>query len=255
MNEDQLRPLIVKQTKWAFKSKNTEGESFPYNLHKSISFLRSMNALLNGLREFFVPLMPLYFDRVISIISILGQQKEQENLKRKRQQIDFNADDKHCHTFYELLTLTIKNMQLNFVFDNVSFIQNDTFEKISEPIAQLVTLTQIGSEYNNFLEDVLKPGVFDIVERINNDDMWKKINYDILMHTRNASAQVRLGAFKIIEYLFNRIGERYLILLNDTIPFLSEGMEDENPDVETCAKAIVARIEQMTGDSIHEYLK
>jgi U3 small nucleolar RNA-associated protein 10 len=105
------------------------------------------------------------------------------------------------------------------------------------------------------LEDVLKPAVFDIVERINNDDMWKKINYDILMHTRNTSPQIRLGAFKIIEHLFNRIGERYLILLNDTIPFLSEGMEDENPDVEICAKAIVARIEQMTGDSIHEYLK
>lgn len=97
--------------------------------------------------------------------------------------------------------------------------------------------------------------MFDIVERINNDDMWKKINYDILMHTRSPSVQVRLGAFKVIEHLFNRIGERYLILLNDTIPFLSEGMEDENPDVEATAKSIVARIEQMTGDSIHEYLK
>ncbi len=73
MNEDQLRPLIVKQTKWAFKSKNLETEAFPYNLHKSISFLRSMNALLNGLREFFVPLMPLYFDKVINIVTLLGQ--------------------------------------------------------------------------------------------------------------------------------------------------------------------------------------
>lgn len=94
-----------------------------------------------------------------------------------------------------------------------------------------------------------------MVERINNDDMWKKINYDILMHTRNPQSQVRLGAFRIIEHLFSRIGERYLILLNDTLPFLSEGMEDENPDVEQCAKSIVLRIEQMTGDSIHEYLK
>ena len=97
--------------------------------------------------------------------------------------------------------------------------------------------------------------MFDIVERINNDDMWKKINYDILMQTRSPSVHVRLGAFKVIEHLFNRIGERYLILLNDTIPFLSEGMEDENPDVEATAKSIVARIEKMTGDSIHEYLK
>jgi hypothetical protein len=43
--------------------------------------------------------------------------------------------------------------------------------------------------------------------------------------------------------LFERIGERFLILLNDTLPFLSEGMEDENPDVEAIAKSIVARIE------------
>lgn len=102
---------------------------------------------------------------------------------------------------------------------------------------------------------MIKPTALEVVERINNDDMWKKINYDILMKTRNSQPQVRLGAFKVIEHLFERIGERFLILLNDTLPFLSEGMEDENPDVEAIAKSIVARIEQMTGDSIHEYLK
>jgi hypothetical protein len=41
MNEEQLRPLIVKQTKWAFKAKKQE-DAFPYNLHKVISFLRSV---------------------------------------------------------------------------------------------------------------------------------------------------------------------------------------------------------------------
>ena len=45
------------------------------------------------------------------------------------------------------------------------------------------------------------------------------------------------------------------MLLNDTIPFLSEGMEDENQEVEIVAKSIVARIEQLTGDSIQDYLK
>ena len=85
--------------------------------------------------------------------------------------------------------------------------------------------------------------------------MWKKINYDLLMHTRSSAIQVRQGAFKVVQHLFDKVGERYLILLNDTFPFLSEGMEDENHEVETTAKAIVARIEQMTGDSIHEYLK
>lgn len=149
----------------------------------------------------------------------------------------------------------VENTRINFSYDNLSFIQNDTVEKVSEPLASLVTLSGLSGKYTTFIESHLKPAVFEVVERINNDDMWKKINYDILMHTRNANSQVRLGAFRIIEHLFSRIGERYLILLNDTIPFLSEGMEDENPDVEQCAKSIVARIEQMTGDSIHEYLK
>ena len=151
--------------------------------------------------------------------------------------------------------MIVENTRLNFSYDNLSFIQNDTVEKISEPLAGLVNLTSLATKYTTFIESHLKPAIFEVVERINNDDMWKKINYDILMHTRNSSSQVRLGAFRIIEHLFSRIGERYLILLNDTLPFLSEGMEDENPDVELCAKAIVLRIEQMTGDSIHEYLK
>jgi len=117
------------------------------------------------------------------------------------------------------------------------------FEKLSEPLSKLVTLTSLGAEYPTFINDHLKLAVYEAVERIGNDDMWKKVNYDLLMHTRNSSVQVRLGAFQVVQHLFDRIGERYLILLNDTLPFLSEGMEDENIEVETTAKAIVARIE------------
>jgi U3 small nucleolar RNA-associated protein 10 len=94
-----------------------------------------------------------------------------------------------------------------------------------------------------------------MVERINNDDMWKKINYEILMHTRNPKPEIRLAAFKIIENLFTKVGERYLVLLNDTIPFLSEGLEDDDNEVELLAKSVVKMIETMTGDSIQEYLK
>jgi hypothetical protein len=85
--------------------------------------------------------------------------------------------------------------------------------------------------------------------------MWKKLNYDLLLKSRSENWQVRLATFKILEHIFNKIGERYLILLNDTLPFLSEGMEDEHPEVEQTAKAIVTRIENITGDSIQEYLK
>ena len=55
--------------------------------------------------------------------------------------------------------------------------------------------------------------------------------------------------------MFSKMGERYLVVLNDTLPFLSESLEDEHQDVELAAKAIVKRIETLTGESIQEYLK
>jgi len=49
--------------------------------------------------------------------------------------------------------------------------------------------------------------------------------------------------------------ERFLIILNDTIPFLSEMLEDEDELVESVAKRIVNQVEQLTGESINDYLK
>ena len=55
--------------------------------------------------------------------------------------------------------------------------------------------------------------------------------------------------------MFNKLGERYLVVLNDTIPFLSESLEDDSQEVEMLAKEIVKRIQTLTGESLDEYLK
>jgi len=66
---------------------------------------------------------------------------------------------------------------------------------------------------------------------------------------------VREAALWIVDHLFETIGDRYLVMLNDILPFLSEILEDEVQEVEMVAKSVVRRIEQLTGDSIQEYLK
>lgn len=75
------------------------------------------------------------------------------------------------------------------------------------------------------------------------------------MKTRSENWQTRLAVLSVIDYLFDKMRERYLVILNDTIPFVSELLEDENEKVELAAKTIVNRIEQLTGESINEYLK
>ena len=63
------------------------------------------------------------------------------------------------------------------------------------------------------------------------------------MKTRSEHWQCRLGVLTVIDHLFEKMRERYLVILNDTIPFISELLEDENEKVELAAKTIVNRIE------------
>lgn len=95
-----------------------------------------------------------------------------------------------------------------------------------------------------------------MLERINNESLWIQMNNAILMKTRSEHPwQVRQGALKITEHLFAKMGERFLVALNDTLPFLSESLEDEHPDVEMTAKEIVKKVETLTGATIQDYLK
>ena len=75
------------------------------------------------------------------------------------------------------------------------------------------------------------------------------------MKTRSENWETKLAVLQVIEHMFDKMRERYLVILNDTIPFISELLEDENERVEQVAKRIVNRIENLTGESITEYLK
>ena len=45
------------------------------------------------------------------------------------------------------------------------------------------------------------------------------------------------------------------MVLNDTIPYLSESLEDDAQEVEMLAKDIIKRVENLTGETLEQYLK
>lgn len=118
--------------------------------------------------------------------------------------------------------------------DSQSFIQSDLFEQFAEPlVAELVTLVSLGDEFDEFVSESVCPLVFEMVDRINNDGLWIRLNTAILMKTRLEHPwKVRAAALKVVLHMFNKLGERYLVVLNDTLSFLSESLEDEQAEVE-----------------------
>jgi U3 small nucleolar RNA-associated protein 10 len=134
------------------------------------------------------------------------------------------------------------------------FLQNDSFEVLCDPIGDLFDLCNL-EDYNQLVNLNFKPMILEMDERTSDDNMWQKLNLTLLMKTRSENWETRLAVLSVIDHLFEKMRERYLVILNDTIPFVSELLEDENEKVELAAKTIVNRIEQLTGESINEYLK
>ena len=62
--------------------------------------------------------------------------------------------------------------------------------------------------------------------------LWKPLNHQLLVRTRHASPTVRFAALEVTKALIERLGEEYLALVPETLPFVVEVLEDMDEEVE-----------------------
>lgn len=58
---------------------------------------------------------------------------------------------------------------------------------------------------------------------------------------------------KVCVELASKLGEDYMPLLPETVPFLSELLEDENPTVEKECQRSVQELERILGEPLQKY--
>jgi len=58
----------------------------------------------------------------------------------------------------------------------------------------------------------------------------------------------------MIYALFNELKERYVTILSDTLPYVSELLEDINEKVNKEAFKVIKFIEKTTGESLETYI-
>ena len=81
LTEEQLRPVIVSITKWAMKEKNEH----EFDFHKAVIFCKLLSGVLETLKEFFVPLLAIFFEpAILKIIMTLAKLLKGAGAKRSR---------------------------------------------------------------------------------------------------------------------------------------------------------------------------
>lgn len=77
----------------------------------------------------------------------------------------------------------------------------------------------------------------------------------VLLVTRSEHSESRLAALEVVYNIVSRLREEYLVLLPESLPFLSELMEDSDIAVEARTQELVKLLEELADEKLDDYLK
>jgi U3 small nucleolar RNA-associated protein 10 len=105
------------------------------------------------------------------------------------------------------------------------------------------------------LVQALVPAVVELAAAADSPDHHKELNGTILQHLRSQNATIRLAAVKCQQALTDRLGEEWLSMLPEMLPFISELQEDDDDVVERETHRWIVKIEGVLGESLDSMLQ
>jgi len=226
LSENTLRPMYLELFKWATKQDD---------INYMISFYRLSVQLSSSLKS-------LYLLFVSNII-----------LNAAKFLTDVNSVNTDRSNSCELIYGVVDTLRNCFHYDNQGFISKDRFELLMNPIIDQLDNTMFGKDYDTFVKEHLLKCLVSFASSTNDVTCWKSLNHQILLKTKSAQAHVRLACLQITQEIYQRMGESYMILIPETIPFLAEILEDDSVEVEQQCQQVIKTIEEISGESLQKY--
>ncbi|KAL9030274.1 MAG: hypothetical protein Q9196_001587 [Gyalolechia fulgens] len=145
----------------------------------------------------------------------------------------------------------IQTLQKCFKHDQDGFWQSPThFGPVSEVLLdQLKHAIEIPS-----IDEVIA-SVTELAVAADSAAHHKTLNIAVLGYMRSASPAVRLAAVHCQQSLTARLGEEWLVLLPEMLPFISELQEDDDEKIERETLAWIKKIEDVLGESLTPMLQ
>ena len=109
--------------------------------------------------------------------------------------------------------------------------------------------------YDSFASTYLTPIISSLcMATKSNDSNWKPISQGLLMLTRDRLSHVRHASLSAVCEIFNRGGAEALVLLPETLPFLSELQSDTDSVVERICHELLHKLEVASGEDLSQYI-
>lgn len=284
LSEKQLKPLFLKVSEWAAQPQSASDKRRPA-LARRIVFNKLLIKLSDRLRSIFVP----YYVHVLEFL-VTGLVESREVLARKptrrgaTEDADSSDDEDDFFTRDEdeqppakksklatgvsdaekekevrevnavLLRSTVQALDGCFVHDSDGFMEKERFDVVLAPLVDVFDVLKHDDLLREFVFENVATTLANLAWAAKNDLLWKPLHYAVLMKSRGDCPAIRLAALKTVEKCYQVIGDEFLAMLPESIPFLAELMEDTDADVERTCHEVIKQIEDISGESLDQYL-
>ena len=279
LSETLFRPVFLRTFDWAL-SMPTDGESVPLVLRaepeggaedgeaeeegacssqvdvgRSILFYHLMHKMSTELKGLIVPYFGHLIDPCVLLLEALTPALADGGHRTKRARITEEPDREQGHASHAvLLQYIVDSLHSCALYDTGTLLDAERFPKLVEPMcAQLENMLGGEEAYKVRTEEHVAPCLVQMAITVHDDQMWKPLHHAILRRTRSDVAMVRKAALSVVHQLFNRLGESYMVMLPETVPYLAELMEDDNSEVEALCQRVIKDIEVLSGESLQAY--
>jgi len=207
-----------------------------------------VDSLIEHLKQIFVPYFAYIWD---DCAHNLTEIKEAETFTMKKRKVDEGESTLRQKTLHYTLHSLLQLLK----HDKEEFVTIARFDKMYVPlVGQLSNLMGDVSEYRERTYNMVIPSIVMIGAGAK-EMLWKNLNYQICLATRHSTAVVKSAAVTCLSDFFTKIGDKMLPLVPETVQFISELLEDANPEVETKTQLFVKRVDELVGQGgISSYL-
>ncbi|KAI4731431.1 hypothetical protein E4T49_00394 [Aureobasidium sp. EXF-10728] len=230
LNDTTFRPFFTRLVSWA-------GEGLPKKeqagrILRLISVYGFLARFFETLKSIVTGYSGYILEQAASILQHVKPQGESEQL---------------------LLKALLQTLVASFSNDQDDFWQAPAhFDAIMQPLLDQVTFAH-EPEVRDSLDIV--SAVTGLAGAAASPEHHKTLNSAILKLMRHDNELTRLAAVKCEQSLTEKLGEDWLALLPEMLPFISELQEDDDEDVERETTAWIRQIEGILGESLEGMLQ
>ncbi|GFF23996.1 U3 small nucleolar RNA-associated protein 10 [Aspergillus udagawae] len=242
LNDTTFRPIFTKMLDWAtsgLPKKDTQGSwARLTTFYKFLQvFFGTLQSIVTGYASYIIE----------SVVSVLGKASPADKSTKA------------------LWLATMRLLRNAFEHDQDEFWQSPShLNKISTPlINQLAHATNSSTAATVIAEAV--PAITELAVAADSTDNHKELNTALMKFLRPSAGpngkpaggenpHTRLAALKAEQSLTEQLGEEWLALLPEMLPYISELMEDEDENVEREVRKWVKQIENVLGEKLDDML-